>query len=144
MFGKMLFILLWPAMWFVFPLTRRVRVIVVEKKKLLVVKHFIGLGVWDLPGGGIKFGESVEQAARREIEEELGLEVAAIQELHDDPIMKKQYGLLARVHYVVADLSEKEQHIEPNWEISETAWQDVRKAAMLLPEEIHQIVFGKK
>src|SRR5438477_12347197 len=32
---------------------------------------------WDLPGGGVRRGEAAEAAARRELDEELGLELPA-------------------------------------------------------------------
>ena len=37
-----------------------------------------GKGLWDLPGGFVDPGESAEQALRREIKEELNLEVASL------------------------------------------------------------------
>ena len=32
-------------------------------------------GLWDIPGGGVEFGESLEEAFDREIKEEIGVEV---------------------------------------------------------------------
>ncbi|NTW89531.1 MAG: NUDIX hydrolase [Candidatus Moranbacteria bacterium] len=37
-------------------------------------------GVWELPGGGLDFGESPQQCLAREIQEEMGLEVVHIAE----------------------------------------------------------------
>lgn len=39
--------------------------------KLLMVRHSYGPDAWMLPGGGMKRGEAAEDAARREIREEL-------------------------------------------------------------------------
>ncbi|MBL3656205.1 NUDIX domain-containing protein [Fulvivirga sediminis] len=50
-----------------------------KQDELLLVKHK-GVGakgiLWTPPGGGVEFGESAEEALKREFEEETGLKVA--------------------------------------------------------------------
>lgn len=43
--------------------------------RLLMVRHSYGSQAWLLPGGGMKRGERAEDAARREIAQELGCEL---------------------------------------------------------------------
>lgn len=54
------------------PVTLGVRVILVDEGEILLVKHTYHPG-WLLPGGGVKRGETLEQAAVREVREETGL-----------------------------------------------------------------------
>lgn len=46
---------------------------------VLLLKHSYGPDVWSLPGGGIGRGEDPLAAARREVREELGVELARIE-----------------------------------------------------------------
>jgi ADP-ribose pyrophosphatase YjhB (NUDIX family) len=46
---------------------------------VLLLKHSYGPDVWGLPGGGLGRGEDPVAAARREVREELGLELARIE-----------------------------------------------------------------
>ncbi len=45
---------------------------------VLLLKHSYGPDVWSLPGGGLGRGEDPMEAARREVREELGVELARI------------------------------------------------------------------
>jgi 8-oxo-dGTP pyrophosphatase MutT (NUDIX family) len=65
--------------WFLFrPITLGVRVILVSDGKVLLVRHTYRAG-WFLPGGGVKRGETLDEAARREAREEVG---ATLNSLH--------------------------------------------------------------
>jgi nucleoside triphosphatase len=77
------------------------RVIVVplirdEAGRCLLCRKPAGRGVfpgrWGLPGGGIEPGETLESALRREIREEVGLEIAQIEPLFfKDGVFPKLY-----------------------------------------------------
>ncbi len=54
----------------------RVAVLIVENHNILLAEHEKGgRRYWLLPGGGMEFGESVEEAAKRELLEEAGIEI---------------------------------------------------------------------
>lgn len=54
----------------------RIGVVIIADNKLLLVEHQKeGRTYWLLPGGGLKFGEKIEECARREIKEETNLDI---------------------------------------------------------------------
>jgi ADP-ribose pyrophosphatase YjhB (NUDIX family) len=59
------------------PVTVGVRVIAVEQDQVMLVRHRY-LDGWYLPGGGVRPGETHEQAVRREAFEELGVTLGAL------------------------------------------------------------------
>lgn len=50
-------------------------IILNEENKVLLVKHSYGKCNWDLPGGKSEENESAEETAKREVKEEIGLNV---------------------------------------------------------------------
>ena len=66
-----------------------VDVVVVEDSKILLVKRGQPphQGEWALPGGFVEYGETVEAAAKREVQEETGIaiDLSAILGVYSDP-----------------------------------------------------------
>jgi 8-oxo-dGTP pyrophosphatase MutT (NUDIX family) len=64
------------------PAANGVKCVVMRGDELVLVRHTYGRrGTWDLPGGGLKRGETPQIAARREVREELGLDLDGWREL---------------------------------------------------------------
>ena len=59
------------------PLTLGVRVMLIKDGNVLLVRHTY-LDGWFMPGGGVKRGETLDQAARREALEEVGAQLNEI------------------------------------------------------------------
>jgi 8-oxo-dGTP diphosphatase len=62
--------------WFLArPKLSGVKCILTHGERVLLVRHTYGHRGWDLPGGSVKRGEAPEAAARREMNEELGVSI---------------------------------------------------------------------
>ena len=59
------------------PMITGVRIMLIQNGQVLLVRHTYLEG-WYMPGGGVKRGESVDEAARRESREEVGTELGEI------------------------------------------------------------------
>lgn len=77
--GRWLFSLNLPIIRRILNNSRRVKVVIFDERrqKLLLVKNLLGRQKWSFPGGGARKGETPQQAARREIKEELGINLPA-------------------------------------------------------------------
>jgi len=96
--------------------------------ELLLVKRRYDLnkGMWALPGGFVNDDEELEAAAIRELEEETGLKLNAMKQLHT-------YGKVGRdsrgrcisvVHYAVID--NKGQTVKGGDDAAEAQWVNVK------------------
>jgi 8-oxo-dGTP diphosphatase len=57
-----------------------IKALVVKDGKILLVKESPERsGMWEIPGGGLDFGEDIHEGLKREVEEEMGLKVKSIE-----------------------------------------------------------------
>jgi len=80
--------------------------IVVKDKRVLMVKrvHAPGEGLWAIPGGGVKLGETLEEAAEREVKEETGVVIRARGPVYTFDLIERDAAGRIRFHYVIVDL----------------------------------------
>ncbi len=78
-------------------------------------------GMWQIPGGAINFGETVKVAIKREIKEELGLDIEAISVLPFviNAIRKNWHGVGI---VLVCRLNDVKQKIKLNEEADDYGW----------------------
>ncbi|POF29836.1 NUDIX domain-containing protein [Roseibium marinum] len=116
------------------PVTLGVRVIVEDEgNRILLIRHSYVTG-WYLPGGGVDRGETMEEAACREVQEEAGIAPAGRPVLLNIYLNEEATG---RDHVGLFHLQDWIQHtgfLQPNAEVLE--------AAFFAPEQLPEDVSG--
>jgi 8-oxo-dGTP diphosphatase len=80
--------------------------IVIKDEKILLVKRNKAphKDLWAIPGGSVELGETLQQAAEREIREETGLIIKAKEPVHTFDLIEKNNKGSIEFHYVIVDL----------------------------------------
>ena len=100
---------------------------------------------YETPGGGVKPGETHEQALHREIEEEVGYKCEVLEHIAD---VHDYYNLIGRKNhnyfYLVKRLEKVEQHLEPAEQIriEKIIWVPIDEAIHLY-ENMQNVLVGK-
>jgi ADP-ribose pyrophosphatase YjhB (NUDIX family) len=100
--------------------------VVFKEDRILMVKRANepNKGKWSIPGGGIELGETVYEAARREVREECSIEIEIERVLDSaDTIVRDEKGRI-KYHYVIIDLLARytDGGIEAQSDAEECGW----------------------
>ncbi len=81
--------------------------VVFKNQKVLLVKRSRppSQGKWSIPGGRLEFGETLQEAAEREIHEETGVVIRASKPVYIFDVVDRDTAGAIRFHYVIVDLA---------------------------------------
>jgi len=80
--------------------------VVIKDGKVLLVKRGVDpkKGLWAIPGGSLKLGETLQEGAEREILEETGITIRAKEPVYSFDFFERDGDGRIRFHYVVVDM----------------------------------------
>lgn len=81
--------------------------VVIRDGCILLVRRGIepSRGLWAIPGGALKLGETLQQCAEREIQEETGVVIRAGYPIYTFDFLERDEQGRLRFHYVIVDLA---------------------------------------
>jgi len=134
--------------------TLAVGAIVFKENKVLLVKRgrAPSKGLWAIPGGSVKLGETIKNAAEREIIEETGIHVRAGAPVYSFESIERDDDGDVQFHYYIVDLEAEyiSGEITPGDDADDAAWMSVEdlKVNDVHPRTLEMLVsqysFGNK
>jgi len=114
--------------------------VVFKDKKVLLVKRARppAEGLWAIPGGRLKLGETLQQAAEREILEETGIVIRATKPIYTFDVIERDEAGRIQFHYVIVDLEAEYISGEPK------AGDDAHEARWIAPDELSSLPVSDK
>ena len=81
--------------------------VVIKDGKVLLVKRGVApsKGLWAIPGGTLKLGETLQEGAEREILEETGITIKAREPFYSFDFFERDRDGRIRFHYVIVDMN---------------------------------------
>jgi 8-oxo-dGTP diphosphatase len=80
--------------------------VVIKDGKVLLVERGVdpNKGLWAIPGGSLKVGETLQEGAEREIMEETGITIRAKEPVYSFDFFERDGDGRVRFHYVIVDM----------------------------------------
>jgi ADP-ribose pyrophosphatase len=89
--------------------------------------------LWAIPGGNVEIGETLQEAAEREILEETGVQIRASKPIYTFDVIDRDVTGKVRFHYVIVDLAAEYVLGEPS------PGDDALEARWVSAGEIHNL-----
>lgn len=106
--------------------TLAVGAVVFKDQQILLVKRgkAPAKGMWSIPGGSVELGETLKQAAEREILEETGIRINAGEPVYSFEVIEYDDTGKIRFHYYIIDLDCKFENgqIKPGDDAADARW----------------------
>jgi len=113
------------------------KAIIMQNGRVLIIQRSgdddIGAGTWEFVGGKLEFGEELEPSLKREIFEEVGLDVSVDKLLYATTFKTHEYRQIVILSYLCTALDDK---ISLSAEHQNYLWAGKEQMLKLLPEPI--------